>query len=139
MRVLLLAALLVGCAEPLPGEAVPRSDPLYAQIVIVAIRWSDEPQLELPRQPCGRWLREVEIRKLGGDEWRSARHSAALVFAGSRPVIYLAPWPTADGYEAGVRHEIAHMLAACSGMDRDVYGHETAAIWSSSGVVWGGT
>jgi hypothetical protein len=133
----LFALVALSCAEP--DGFLPTSDPLYDEIEIAAARWASDPELPSIWTPrCARWLRDTRIWIATDAQWVGETSSAAFTFLGSGdPAIFLAPEPTADGYEAGVRHETAHILAVCTNMGGDIFGHETPAIWAPGGVVWG--
>lgn len=130
-----LALLALSCASP--DGYLPTSDPLYDEVDVLATRWAvrdDLPDIWTPQ--CARWLRDARIRIATDEQWTNPNRSAELTFDDATPVIFLAPFPTADGYEAGVRHETAHLLALCTDMGSDVFGHATPAIWGADGVVW---
>ena len=132
IRALLFAVVLAGCAY---GTAQPldRAHPLHREIDDLATRWAGRPELPSIWTPqCARYLRDVRIYLAQP----GSGAAATLVFWGSRPAILIAPEPTADGHEAAVRHEAAHLLAVCTDMGGDVFGHETAAIWDTDGIVW---
>lgn len=131
----LIAIIAIGCTDP--DGALPKSDPLYDEIDVTAARWASHPELPSIWTPrCARWLRDTRIWIATDAQWVGETSSAAFTFAGDGPAIFLAPEPAADGYEAGVRHETAHILAVCTNMGGDVFGHETAAIWGADGIVW---
>jgi hypothetical protein len=161
--ILLAMAITLGafeCNEHLPGEPIartPETEAWHAAIDDVAEDWASEPSLpSLDRRRCDEALAEVELRMASEDEWighlricprmpdgcstRCGRvvecNTGTVAELRNRWRVILSPGEDASGHELTVRHEVAHILSACTGRGIDAL-HTSDLIWRGPGsVVW---
>ena len=104
---------------------------------------------------CREYGARAEVRTMHPDEWMAhglcpcmrageelpqCAHLAGLCASGTVliadgvPYIYLSDRESADGHVITVRHEMAHVLTACTG--GSLYSHADPRVWGADGVVW---
>lgn len=138
--ILVLISHSLACAGAPPGYLLPDDHEAYQQAASLRYDWQTRDDLPECRQS---WQR-LEIRIVPADEWTDTlggrpcgeyeppcTQGLAVRWVGT-PIIFLA---SDEAPIHVVRHEMAHLMASCSGSrDPD---HENPAIWNQpDGVVW---
>ena len=152
---------LSGCASGLPGDYLPHTPETEswhtAARDLVADWRADRALPSLEANRCRDAIAHLEIRTATEDEWIDQLRlcprmpdgcstqcgrdvtgcaTGTVLWDDWHPRVYLSPGESADGHGITVRHEVAHVLSACtSGGDLDA-GHRRPEVWGSSGVVW---
>lgn len=146
------------CQMEAPGVTIERtaaSEALWRAIPETAASWEARGDLAPLTDRCRDYLARAEIRTMRPDEWTAhglcpcmpdgeelpeCAHLAGIcatgtitIFAGV-PYVYLSDRESADGHVITVRHEIAHVLTACTG--GSLYAHNDQRVWGAGGVVW---
>lgn len=144
-----------GCESP---PALPYDHPWVLAADDLADDWAHETALpSIDGDRCTRWIRELRVVHapdaesfidwtglipwMGGGCYRdhaACATGAYLILGGQRrsyPEIVLSPGETVDGHGVTARHEMAHVLAACSGHPDD-RSHGDPLLWSGTGLVW---
>lgn len=152
---------LTACVTPPPLAALPSEDPWTVAAHQLAEDWELHPTLPTLETPlCRRYVGQVRVvhtteqefadhtgfcpmtrsgcSTMGGCPGTRCVTGSVIITGGDVPTIFLSPEENADGHVATVRHEMAHVLSACTTGAFDS-GHRDARVWGGScGVVWRG-
>lgn len=157
----LFVLALTACVTPPPLTALPAEHPWTAATHQLADDWEAHPTLPTLETPlCRRYVEQVRVvhtteqefahhtgfcpmtstgcSTMGGCPGTRCVTGSVVITGGDVPTILLSPGENADGHVATVRHEMAHVLSACTTGAFDS-GHRDARVWGTScGVVWRG-
>lgn len=158
MRTALLTLLLLGCVTPPPLTALDTSSPWHQAALDLAVDWEAHPTLPTLATPlCRGYIRQVRVVHTTEEEFGHhtgycplTEHGCSTMAAcpGTRcvtgavvitgrdvPTIFLSPGENADGHRITARHEMAHVLSACTSGAFDS-GHRDQRVWGAAGIVW---
>ena len=151
-------ALLCACITPPPLQALPQGAPWHTAALQLAEDWEAHPELPtLETGLCQRYVTQVRVvhtteaefahhtgycprleggcSTMGGCPGTSCVTGSVIITGGDVPTIFLSPGENADGHRITVRHEMAHVLTACTTGAFDS-GHTDKRVWGAAGIVW---